>query len=133
MKQAFIFILFIIVASNSFGQDSAGVVSPASIDYVQKSKHQKTAAWIMLGGGLALAVTGVAVSASNWESSAGDVLLVIGGASMIGSIPFFIASGKNKKKARSMSTGLKMEHTPSIQRASVVNRSYPAVAVNIRL
>ena len=132
MKQAIIFILFIIVASNSFGQDSAGV-SSASIDYVQKSKHQKTAAWIMLGGGLALAVTGVAVSASNWESSAGDVLLVIGGASMIGSIPFFIASGKNKKKARSMSAGLKMETAPSIQRASVINRSYPAVAVNLRL
>jgi len=49
------------------------------------------------------------------------------------SIPFFIASGKNKKKARSISTGLKMENVPSLQRASLVNRSYPAVSIKVSL
>ena len=126
MRKIIISLIFIAVAAYSFCQQT-----PSS-DYTLKSKHQKTAAWIMLSGGAALAVTGVAVSASNWESSGGDVLLIIGGAAMVSSIPLFIASGKNKK--RSMSASIRMERAPvMLLKKDFANHSFPAALIQISL
>jgi hypothetical protein len=102
MKKNFLFTMLLIVSIASFCQQT----NPSSLtktDYLQKSKHQKTAAWIMLGGDVAIGVAGIAVSASNWESSGGDVLLVIGGAAMVSSAPLFIAAARNKRKAMAAS------------------------------
>jgi hypothetical protein len=89
---------------------------------LQKSKNQKTAAWILLGGGLAMAVTGTIVYNHAYNKAAEedpigtlfsmgtnvnptDAVVATGGAlAAVGSIPLFIASGKNKKKARALST-----------------------------
>ena len=56
----------------------------------------------MLGGGAALVLGGAILDlSSDWNKSETPYLVVIGigGASMVGSIPLFIASGKNKRKA----------------------------------
>lgn len=50
MKKIFFAIVLIIIYSTSFSQD-----------YLQKSKNQKTTAWIMLGGGGALILTGIVI------------------------------------------------------------------------
>ena len=87
----------------------------------------------MLAGGASLAAAGVAVDASNWNSSGGDVLLAIGGASILGSVPLFIASGKNKRKGMAVSGHFQMELTPLVHLVSITNRLYPAVSLKIDL
>ncbi len=84
--------------------------------YLLKAKKQKTAAWICLGGGLVLASTGVVIGAANMASdvivsfatleetqsdyTGEGVLMLLGCAGIVTSIPLFIASGKNRQKAR---------------------------------
>jgi len=49
----------------------------------------------------------------------------------ISSIPLFIASGKNKRKAMKASAFIKMETAPLLQKQSFVQHSYPAFSMNI--
>ena len=79
---------------------------------IQKSRNQKTGAWILLGGGTRVFLGGVYVFSTEtmWAvaetvvegegstSAAGGVLVVAGALSMLGSIPLFIASGNNRQK-----------------------------------
>ncbi len=58
-----------------------------------------------------------------------DVLFVVGGAAIVGSIPLFISAGNNKRKAASIS--LKLEKMPGIQKQSQVNRSFAAVSFSM--
>ncbi len=80
--------------------------------YMLKQKQNKTAAWIFLGGGVAVTVVGAAIGSNAAEKNplgtlslrdegakAGILLIVIGGASTLASIPFFISAGSNKRKA----------------------------------
>lgn len=80
-----------------------------------KAKKQKTTAWILLGAGTGLAITGIALISNDKtpyyiigaaeqpkHSAVGPVLTVAGIGSTLGSIPFFIASRKNKRKASLM-------------------------------
>ncbi|HLO83300.1 MAG TPA: hypothetical protein VK166_20195 [Chitinophagaceae bacterium] len=87
-------------------------------ELLQKSKRQKTAAFVMLGVGTLAAVTGSIIFSENfdiWDDSndalmgTGAILATAGGLSMLGSIPLFIASSKNKGRAMGMSAGIKME------------------------
>ena len=74
-------------------------------DYLNKSKNQKKAAWILLGGGIALGLAGPILWSSTGISDSGaDVLMISGAASIAGSIPLFIAAGRNKKKGMNAST-----------------------------
>lgn len=81
--------------------------------YLQKAKTQKTVAWIMLGGGALLTTIGIATYPRNYDiifgtnspgedarASTSAGLVVVGGLSMLGSIPIFIAAGKNKFRAK---------------------------------
>jgi uncharacterized membrane protein len=87
-------------------------------DYLDKSKRQKTAGFVTLGGGLVLGIIG----ASNYDDGSNfniiaptvpkqkdpsnamwSTLMITGGLAMIGSIPMFISSSKNKKKAAQLS------------------------------
>ena len=133
VKQAIIFMALIAIASNSFCQQTTTSQPLTKEDYLTKSKHQKTIAWVMLGGGIALAVGGAIWAGSNWDSSGPDVLFVVAGASLIGSVPLFIAAGKNKRKAMSASANFKMETVPVIQHTILARKSYPTLSLNISL
>ena len=78
--------------------------------FLKKSKNQKTAAWILLGGGAGVALAGDIIGTNAIKNSnpdelfprgslAGGGMLLGGVIATIASIPFFIASGKNKKIA----------------------------------
>jgi len=60
MKQAFILLLLISITATCFGQKSMPAPSIQS-DYLEKSKHQNTTAWILLAGGAALFTIGTII------------------------------------------------------------------------
>jgi len=71
--------------------------------FMHKSKTKKTVAWITLGTGLTLFGTGLAISSGKeygvGEIDVASVIVVVGTAAAIVSVPFFISAGSNKRKA----------------------------------
>ncbi len=107
-------------------------------DLLQKSKRQKTTAFVMLGVGAAAAVTGSIIFSQNFDiwsdtndtmMGTGAILATAGGLSMLGSIPFFIASSKNKRQAMGMSAGVDIER--AMPAGAYQSTYFPAL--NIRL
>jgi hypothetical protein len=72
--------------------------------YLTKSKKQKTVAIVLLTGGGLATTLGFGIGGGNEssfdEANTGGIIAVVGIASMIGSIPLFIASARNKRKAK---------------------------------
>ena len=67
--------------------------------YLKKSKTQKTVGFVLIGAGLAAIA---AVIDGNSSFSTTGAFVGVSGIAILGSIPFFIASGKNKRKAELM-------------------------------
>ena len=142
MRQLLPLFLVFHFSVTSFAQYTDPPVNMSATDYLKKSNKQKTAGWILLGGGAGLAGIGIIVgSASLWDDvvngdsgglDAAAILMTAGLAGMAGSIPLFIAAGKNRRKAAA-SVSFKMEKTPITgQWVSSTNR-YPALAIRVRL
>ncbi|HUS01784.1 MAG TPA: hypothetical protein VMY77_08660 [Chitinophagaceae bacterium] len=116
----------------------------------QKAKKQKTAAWILLGGGAGLALTGVGIMVSDASynasqdlggalttiftlgfttpapityrhSAAGPILAIAGTGAMLGSIPLFTASGKNKRNAKLVLKNESVFFTPRVIQQHVLS------------
>jgi len=102
-------------------------------DYLKKSKNQKITSFILVGGGIGLWLAGVSKYMNQEDNidGGGEAAMVIGGVAVLTSIPFFIASSKNKKKA--MSVFLKNIPSQQIQRGSFVYRSLPSLTLKIHL
>ena len=153
MKKVTIYFLLLIIPAASFCQQTNANIPAVKTDYLKKSKNQKTTAWVLLAGGFALSTTGILIAAPKAEEdisygfggfltgepapqnnyTAENILLVTGTVAMLSSIPFFIASKKNKRKAMNMSANIKMENATMIQQQSFVQSSYPAIALKIKL
>jgi len=127
----------------SFSQQNDPAPTLTKQDYLKKSKTQKKTAWILLGGGAALTITGAAIPnevtdygnplnpyddkySNNWS-----ILIGVGALAMLGSIPFFIASGKNKRKA--MNVSFKNELAPQVIESGFVYRTVPSLNLKINL
>ena len=99
-----------------------------------KARKQKTAAWILLGAGAGLATTGFIIGSSSTsfddnKLTTGAFLIITGGIAMVGSVPFFISSGSNKRRAELM---LKNESSSSLR--TVHNRrNFIALSIKIPL
>jgi len=129
MKKIMVYFLMLALPVTSFCQanDSVPVVKT---DYLAKSKSQKTAAFIFLGIG----VTALTVAAvGDLDFDALETLVIVGGVATVVSIPLFIASGKNKRRAMKASAFIKMEKATIIERQSFVQSSYPAISFKINL
>ena len=146
MKKIIVSLTVLIIGTSCFCQHADSLQS-IKTDYLQKSKNQKTTAWVLLGGGIAMTVTGMiiyqnaynkAVENDPWSfgldaNPTGAVIATVGLLSSLGSIPLFIASGKNKKRAMAISTSFKMEKASVIQGAGFVKKSYPALSLKFGL
>jgi len=139
MKKLIILGITLALISSTFGQQTTSMTRQ---DYFTKSRNQKTAAWCLLGGGFGMSVIGLAIgTASFWEEvfteggsrtfATGAVFFYAGIGAMIGSIPFFIAASKNKKRA--MSISFKNETAPVIQKFGFAKRNMPSVNFRISL
>lgn len=146
MKNFFLALAILIFIAESNGQaERQKQLSKA--DYLQKSKNQNTAAWILVGGGAAMVSVGSIIGLADATeaigsiftgepeepSDAGPILFYTGAAAMLGSIPLFIASSRNKRNANSMSAFFKKENRPLLHRNSFSKASYPALAIKINL
>ena len=146
MKKIIVSLTALTIGISCFCQ-RADSLQAIKTDYLRKSKNQKTAAWVLLGGGVAMTITGIIIYSNDYTNAvednplylgadanpAGAVIATIGLLSSAGSIPLFIASGKNKKRALAISTSFKMEKASIVQRAMMVRRSYPALSLRIGL
>lgn len=146
IKKIILFFMLIFISALSFSQQTKTSAALTKQDYLQKSKKQKTTAWIFLGGGAALALIGVAIPEGDLTDELNPyclcyyihendgikgALVLAGGLSMLGSIPFFIASGKNNRRA--MNVSFKNEPVPQIQNSSFVYRYIPSFTLKISL
>ncbi|MES1214639.1 MAG: hypothetical protein ABUT20_03900 [Bacteroidota bacterium] len=156
MKKIISFMLALVITESAFSQQLTPSPTFTKQDYLQKSKQQKTAAWVLLGGGFALSSIGAIVAAPKAAEDIGyvalllpniivgnpqpepqndytaETILIIGGtAAMLSSIPLFIASGKNKRKAMSLS--FKNETVPQLYKSSLVYNSIPSLTLKFKL
>ncbi len=149
MKLVLLSGLLLSISTTSLAQYADTSAHILATDYLKKSKNQKTAAWILLGGGAVMTTIGTVILANEAEDiyvnifdpnpppakndeTLGSVLFIGGVLAMAGSIPLFIASGKNRRKAAA-SVSFKMENATNIYQCAVTNTRYPAVAIQIRL
>src|SRR6516165_10255738 len=121
MKKTTIVTMLLAIAAVSFCQQTIPKQDWKDSDYYKKSKNQKTAAWLLLGGGVAM-FTGGMIAHFNYinnqndpfaeidQVTTGEVVAYCGVLVACGSIPFFILSSKNKKKAQAGSVFFDMEH-----------------------
>jgi hypothetical protein len=144
MKKHLLFILLTIYGTHIFSQTHNDTNVSEKMNYLAKSKNQKTAALVMIIGGAVTTTIGVAVALSGGLDQAtrspdadkgqtlASILIISGSAAILGSIPFYIAANKNRKKA--MSLALIIEKTPAIWfKSSVTCQSYPAIGLRLPL
>ena len=128
-----------LIATTVFSQEITPSPSPAQNDYLKKSERQHTAGLaLLIGGGAALAGGIIwGASASNTSSTSYSkydgpgVLALVGIASMLGSIPLFIASHHNAKKAKSIAVHFKLEKGPDLRGIGMVHHAIPGFAVRM--
>jgi hypothetical protein len=106
MKKCILLLLTLLLSSASL------VAQERTKDfYLQKAKKQKTAAWILLGSGAAIAAIGGIIQLNHENNRSGGfdfdftgaTIAIVGGVVCLSSIPFFIVSSSNKKKGMSLS------------------------------
>jgi len=141
--RAFLLTAFLIVINLS-----ATAQEMSRQDYLDKSKRQKTTAFILLGGGVALStlgfiifpvetaicpvpIGGVCPDPEETKLIASGILIYGGALAALGSIPLFISSNKNAKKAAQLS--FKNEPTYIPKYAGNIPRSVPSITLTIPL
>jgi hypothetical protein len=146
MKKIIVFTMLLIISVASFSQ-STTKNKLTQTDYLQKSKKQKTAAWLLLGTGTALFTTGLAIGLNDATEAIGSLLMLepksspntgeilfwTGLATAAGSIPLFIAASRNKRKSKEIALSLKLETRSMGYKSSIKRSGYPAITVKFRL
>jgi len=137
MKKMTILSLLLILSANLFSQQTTSSPTFNKQDYLQKSKNQKTAAWVLLGGGIVLMGSGFLIGdrkeSSFSDAGTGVVIGGIGFLATIGSIPLFITSSKNKRRGMNATANLIMEDLSGGRKYSLYHSSYPALTVKLKL
>jgi hypothetical protein len=110
--------------------------------YLKKSQSQKISAWVLLGGGAVLATGGLIIGMNNMDIFSEETnsdydlgmgMFWVGSASMLSSIPLFIASARNKGRSMSASAHLKLENYQAISRQGFSKSNYPALSLRINI
>ena len=88
----------------------------------------------MLGGGTAVAVGAAILDvSSDWSKSETPYLIAMsaGGAAMIGSIPVFIASGRNKRKSMNATTYFEILQSPFPTNSGFTLHPTPTISIKL--
>ena len=142
MKKIILLPLLLVIVFTTLGQQIKPSRELIKQDYQLKSKHQKTAAWVLLGGGAVLLGASLIAGLNEVANSdylldantTGSAVLFFTGIIAAGaSIPLFIASARNRRKAVSASLDFHMERPRVMQCTFVAHTSFPALSVKINL
>lgn len=107
-----------------------------NIDYLKKSRRQKTTGWILLGTGMALVITGIAVAYSVDEDPVGSAVSLVflsgpGIVTSLISIPFFVASKRSRRRAMAASSSIGFFPKPPGIAGITSNKRYPALTMKM--
>jgi hypothetical protein len=149
MKRSIILTLSIALVFASYSQQIPPKEDWKETDYYKKGRHQNTAAWILTGTGTMGLVVTAAADATQEVGDAFVTVLSFGTVEpehksytvpyllstvvMASGIYLFIASSKNKQKARNATVVIDMEKADILQGTVFVSRSFPTVGIKIRL
>lgn len=140
MKKIILLSLLLAFTASSFGQQSAPKQHWTDTEYYKKSKKQKTAGWIFTGVGSAVLLTTLITDAftsafTGFQERASGIAIpyAIGVACVATGVVFFVASGKNKKKAKALSAFINMEKAAVLQQTTIRNQSFPVLGLKISL
>ncbi len=129
MKLIFVIALVLFATAVNCQQTTTDSVTVQK-DYLKLSKSQKTMGFVLLGIG----VTCFAIAApGDVAFETAGALVVVGGLSALGSIPLFIAAGKNKRKANAALVSFKMDKIPKLENKSFGHSYNPAISLKIGL
>ena len=136
MKQILISMIMLLTVQQTFPQYKDTARIHHTQDFDLKSKNQKSAAWVLLGGGTALVAGGLLIgnrSTSSFDdAAAGAIMGGLGVISALGSIPLFLASGRNHRRAIG-SAQIRLQAYPSLSRSQAPSILYPAAYFRISL
>ncbi|MFT3703153.1 MAG: hypothetical protein QM802_12320 [Agriterribacter sp.] len=144
-KKIFLWVLFAFLLQTSVKAQSMQTTNPSKDlynSYMHKKKTQKTIAWVMVGSGSAMVIAGMIIYVSQpmfidlWDTQPAEKknynkglwLCYVGIPVILTSIPFFISSHANKKKAKMALKGEKVLLWPN---APVIH--YTALSLKIAL
>jgi hypothetical protein len=131
MKKNLSAILFLLFTLSAFSQNKANNKDY----YLRKSKNQKTVFYVFAGTGAGLIITGIVLSAVHNDPDTqyftGGFLAAGGFGALAISVPFFVASIKNKHRAVSLS--LKNEKIQQLNKNTFVYKQVPSLTLKIRL
>jgi len=134
MKKLSSLLVLIVLGLFTYAQQFPADTVKNKTYYFKKSKSKETIAWILLGAGAA--ATTVAIIKANQDpfnnSDAPGILFVGGLACMLGSIPLFISSSHNMKKAFQLTAELKIQENSKLIQMYVGNY-HPAVSFKLNL
>ena len=139
MKKAILFTILLVVSAASFSQQTNPSQPLAHENYLKKSKNQQTVALVLLGSGFVVTVVGFVVASNHiWEdfftgreSARGTGAAITALALMAGSVPVYIASRKNRRKAFSLS--FTNEKRPYLYKNSLTNKFIPSLTLGVNL
>lgn len=125
----FIVTMLLFIATETFCQQTNAGRPFTQHDYLIKSKHQKNAGWVSLVAGAAFIGGGLLIGnrkeSSFSDAGVGGVIGALGTLSMITSIPLFIASARNKRKAMNVSANVEIGNDAGFH-------SYPVVSLKLK-
>jgi O-antigen/teichoic acid export membrane protein len=134
MKKIFSFLMLLLFTVSTFGQQIPNAEFSKEY-YLEKSKKQKTTGWVMLASGAVVTIVGVIGFSSSYDDAsysttdAYGIMTVAGPLICLGSIPFFVSSGNNAKKAATLS--FKNQPILMPQQGSLVQNSQPSLSLKI--
>jgi hypothetical protein len=149
MRKISILLIAVLPALMSVAQDTTTGKPSIEIDYLKKSRQQKTAAWVLTGAGtvgllttlLADAtqtiggafVTVVTVGSVEPEHKSYAVPYLLSSAAIIGGITLFTASSRSKQKIKNLSGFVEMESVQVVAKQGIQQQSLPVIGVRVRL
>jgi len=143
MRKVIIVFIILIAACSAFCQQTNPVPTLTKQDYLEKSKNQKKISqWVGIPGSAMFLAGSVlyfseildfspASPYNERKANAGEALMITGGAAVLVSAGFAIASRSNKKKA--MSLALNKQFVPQLQESTIVYHPIPSLTLKISL
>ncbi len=142
MKKIFLTLTLLLFVLNVFSQAET---KPNIRDhYLKKGKDQKRIANILLVGGAASVLTGIVIPKGEEirdfsfltkykNDGIRGTFLMYGLVSMLLSIPFYIVSAKNKRKANAATISFNNERVLFQQRGTFITKTQPTLTLRIGL